>query len=583
MKMRNLVAGGMMLLAAVGAEAKQRAVRIHTTVATIGTQASATNNGPTDTTLQHCLEDICTFDTIKPGQTKLFTGLPADKPVNFTLPGKVSIQGEVGPIEYTSANHVLPTLDPNLYNIRVGVLDRYGGRNLDIRFLEENGAERGVKTIELQRGITWFNPAEYFGMRGNQQLEMNAPGFIELTNKQTGKKTIMPAKPLSSGAGEEYLAHTSGNTMLTSKNTDPGGVRGLNAFFLAGGQDNSNLTVVTPIFNNNYGITTRSIAKGTGAALIQGEIHDGILQPTINWGTVDGDYIPTTTQFARARSGVISDLTPTTDLIFGGVTNETSLYLVSRDKNTGIVKVTDANGNAVKEYPFNLMNYEPVTIPLNSLTPGIYRASVQLDATTTDFRPQVAGVAGTPGPNGTIYREGSAVVRPAPRVSGEQYVAKWFDPIKGNIVYLDGREGYCMINGNCGTKSYAPELAAALFPTSNYPGTTKDFENFIRGLADGNPNNGELYKQKDPVKVSGQSTAKYQVFALDPNDQVINVDMNSSNLSAVQSVYRSFLIDMTNAHPEDYGGSATNGLNDVLAPGWDTRHNNDANGRRLSE
>jgi hypothetical protein len=164
--------------------------------------------------------------------------------------------------------------------------------------------------------------------------------------------------------------------------------------------------------------------------------------------------------------------------------------------------------------------------------------------------------------------------------TSEQYVAKWYDTITSNIIYLDGRESRCLINGNCGTRSYAPDLAAALYPTSKYPGTVSEFETFLRGLADGDPANGELYRQKDPIKISGQPVAQYHIFSLDPNDGVINIDL-STNTGAVLAVYRAFLVAMTSVHPEEYGGTSTTGLNLALAPGWDTRHNNDTNGYRL--
>jgi hypothetical protein len=536
-----------------------------------------------DGNVVRCLETRCVVDAIKQNQTLVYENLPADQMYAIQAPEGSEVRSGIEPFPISSfgQNHVLPTYDPNVYSMRVGIVALTQGA-VDVRFLAENGVQRDVKSVPLKRGVNFFDPTQ-FSLSGNQQLELNAPAFIELTNKTTGKKTYLPAKQLSSAVGEQYFPFATANTTGTFKNVDATGVRGISAFFLPP-QDNPNLTVVTGLFANNYGIETRpDIAKGKGAVLVRGDVIAGSYSPVIAWGMVDGDGMSATSQYARARSGQLGDTTITTDLSFAGLPSGATLYLVSRDIGNGIVKVTDVNGNPVKDIPFSLMTNEAKSVTLSDLPQGTYRALVQLNESTNDYRPQVAGVAGVPSSNGIDYREGLAVVRPTSRVSGEEYVAKWFDPIKSNIVYLDGREGYCMINGNCGTKSYAPELAAALFPTSNYPGTAKDFENFIRGLADGNPSNGELYKQKDPVKISGQSTAKYQVFALDPNDQVINVDMNSSNLSAVQSVYRSFLIDMTNAHPEDYGGSAASGLNAVLAPGWDTRHNNDANGRRLSE
>jgi hypothetical protein len=367
-----------------------------------------------------CLETRCVVDAIKPNQTLVYENLPADQMYAIQAPEGSEVRSGIEPFPISSfdQNHVLPTYDPNTYNMRVGIVALKAGA-VDVRFLADNGVQRDVRNFPLKRGINFINPAE-FSLSGNQQLELNAPAFIELTHKQTGKKTYLPAKPLASAIGEQYLPFVTADSMATYKNVNAGGIGAANNFFLPGNQNNPNITEVMPIVANNYGVETRSgIAKGTGAVIVRGAQDAAGYTPVIEWGIVNGDYMPVTSQYARARSAQLGDTTVTTDLSFAGLPSGATIYLVSRDVGTGIVKVTDVDGKPVKDIPFNLMTNDARSVALSELPTGTYKALVQLNESSNDYRPQVAGVAGVPSANGVDYREGIAVVRATPETQYE--------------------------------------------------------------------------------------------------------------------------------------------------------------------
>lgn len=162
-------------------------------------------------------------------------------------------------------------------------------------------------------------------------------------------------------------------------------------------------------------------------------------------------------------------------------------------------------------------------------------------------------------------------------VTGEQYIAKWLDILKEQYFYLNNAEARCMINGNCGTRTYVPDMAGVLGPGTGNDAST--IETLLRQWVDGTyvSGNQELFAGFDPVNTSMVNNGVGFYFMPD-GSRLSRFIMPETSMQPWYAVVRSFLVDYTQTHPEQYGGTTATGPNLNFDPTWTTQDANDAAG-----
>lgn len=163
-----------------------------------------------------------------------------------------------------------------------------------------------------------------------------------------------------------------------------------------------------------------------------------------------------------------------------------------------------------------------------------------------------------------------------PKVSGEQYVSRWLDVLREQYFYLSNTEVRCMINGNCGVRSYAPEMAAILASTPevvNLGVTAPEMEGYLREWA-GNTSVNNFWHRFDPVNTDMRSGGEGVTFYYESAGGSNHFSMRSGLITQWYATVRSFLVTYVELHPDQYGGSAATGPGLFHNPTWSTQDPN---------
>jgi len=158
-----------------------------------------------------------------------------------------------------------------------------------------------------------------------------------------------------------------------------------------------------------------------------------------------------------------------------------------------------------------------------------------------------------------------------PKVTGEQYVAAWLDLLKTQYFYLSNTEVRCMISGNCGVRSYAPDLASVMGPASGNSAAL--YESLLRQWTDGATENGELFHAFDPMNVNMRPPYGIR-FYYEPTGAAGDTVVDSNAMTGAYQVIRAFLVAYVAAYPDEYGGSAATGPDLFHNPTWSTQDPN---------
>ena len=163
------------------------------------------------------------------------------------------------------------------------------------------------------------------------------------------------------------------------------------------------------------------------------------------------------------------------------------------------------------------------------------------------------------------------------KITGEQYVEQWFDWL-ANSFYLSNTETRCMINGNCSTRSYAPDMSAILVNAKENTNNTTpaQLDQLLLNWVDGNPSNGELYTGFDPLATSMANSVVAMYFMPNGNTTVTFTLTPTYAQQWRTNVVRPFLVQLVDSNPSWYGGSTTTGPSLTYNPTWNTQDQNTA-------
>ena len=160
------------------------------------------------------------------------------------------------------------------------------------------------------------------------------------------------------------------------------------------------------------------------------------------------------------------------------------------------------------------------------------------------------------------------------KVTGEQYVENWFDPLSQGRFFLDNTETYCMLLGNCGAPSIQNDLAAILTRGIGETWTQQQFYDWMSEMTDGitGPTNIELCHLVKPFTWSyaGGIAFAPTTSQTSCSNEPGTVNLTQSDRNLVFTTTRQFLVNLVNQHPEFYGGNSTTGPNPQYDPLWRT-------------
>lgn len=238
--------------------------------------------------------------------------------------------------------------------------------------------------------------------------------------------------------------------------------------------------------------------------------------------------------------------------------------------------VTAYNGStSAGSKAFQLAANGSTSIDLTDLPAERYRLDVNRGPQGDNLLPRVVATATDGRTTWTGYRTET----PAARVTGEEYVAKWLDTLKTQYFYLSNGEVRCMINGNCGTRSYAPDMAAILINTPEVRAiggvTTSALEGYLKEWADGVSSDGsELWTGFDPMNVNMKAPQGVKFYYYPDGGRFNTFSFDTAAANNWYTMTRTFLGQLGDADPTRYGGSASTGPNLDYNPTWSTQDKN---------
>jgi hypothetical protein len=156
------------------------------------------------------------------------------------------------------------------------------------------------------------------------------------------------------------------------------------------------------------------------------------------------------------------------------------------------------------------------------------------------------------------------------RVTGAQYVAKWLDPLSQSYFYWNNTETAALLLSTGSSRDYGAELLRLLYPQASYQGTEAEFLAYVKGLADGNIQNGELYAF-DPGYFDFRSGCGLVCFALASEGNFSCVHLTDTGIVQAREITRSFMVERTGQHPDAYGGNIVTGPSLSFNPTWSTQ------------
>ncbi|MBW3564479.1 MAG: hypothetical protein KY459_07125 [Acidobacteria bacterium] len=153
------------------------------------------------------------------------------------------------------------------------------------------------------------------------------------------------------------------------------------------------------------------------------------------------------------------------------------------------------------------------------------------------------------------------------KVTGEEYVAKWLDPLKEQHFFISYDEMSAAINGSSINRSYVNDIVDAVWAdprVQNGFGTKENVKQWFFNRVDQNPANSEFCKSEKATQQAG--------FGLRTRDGIncgpVDFKPDAPNIEALFNTWREFYISDVEGDPTKYGGSPSAGPDLNTKPPW---------------
>jgi hypothetical protein len=529
------------------------------------TTLTLTNYSSTPAHIRACL-DTCVSDTLAPnasgnyavnaGMISVFSDTPSLEARTRELDG-------IARPDFLNDKSALPVYDTKSYTQIVRIFSP-SFSSMDLALLGSNGVQENVTILPLVQDYNDFDVTTFDNAKDGMQLELrpNTPISAFLIRSNNDGSIYLPAQQLSRAAGAWYVLGANNATSLTEKNPDPTRVLNtVNAFYSA----NTEIRAPPPfsIMNMiNYGIKTMSgvtLDTAKGAMIIEGPAQsDFTYSPLLPWAIGGNSIIPVPReQAALGFSGVDTNKSPAYNSEISGVADSDTIGLMQANDTFDTVSGT-INGykNGVKSssWPFTLRGRENVYHPVSEIAPGADRIELEMDKPTVhaDFQP--AAIMTTSTPAGYTHN-GYRLARAATKVTGEQYVTKWLDPLLStNYFYINKAELTDLL-----TSTYGDTLLTNMYNSSIFTGTLDQYRTQYKALVDGDFSNFEVCQTEDPGYVQMVIDRGIMGIEIAPSCNPSKNPINNADLPSSRTAVRDFFIWRTETKPQEYGGSSSAG------------------------
>lgn len=562
--MKKLIAATLLAATAIGiaapAEAsRRRAVRpgppaIEATyIAPTANSITITNYDTVPASIEACLQRCTTPETLAPGATKTYdiSNLGANnyswiKSNSESLEARTDRTNMAKVSAFSQAAQAVPIVDLTKYSQELLIFSKTGG-SADIARRAKNGVQEDIKNYSLNPGLTRIaNP--YGVAASNEQLEIrpSVPISALLEVKNESGTAYFEAKQLGNATGSQFLTSTQNATawIKATQNTFHG-----DGLLWPSGQDNSNTfqhriisTMPEGIENTTINTEKQSSFEVTGAGQTP--------LPFAGWAIEGNKAIPFIDAKAGAigRSGVQGDVSQRYE---ASLNKQGKLTIVNTtaDKGnvTGKIQGYDATGNQTTNLDYTLGWRDSRSFDITAARTII---SVN-DAVGSAMIPQVIATV----QSDNIVFEPYQIAK-STKVTGEDYVKKWLDPIlnANSYLYFNKAETTDLFNSEQGHR-----LMQKMYRGYTGNRTFDELVSTIRGWVNGNFSDGEICQSRDPLYVDFRLSGGFVRPELDPNCNGPTFSIISTDLAGAKADIREFYAQRVNSKPEQYGGTVQTG------------------------
>jgi len=540
--------------------------------------------------------------TLLPGATASYEHL-RDAIPEATTPGSLFIQS-AGTIEVRSNRadgQPLGELVPNAFRSSIiapnstyelGLTSTTDPVIVSLVLQDENGSPRAFAQQTLPPATSLLAPlAAVFGtsqvpaiVQVDLTVTLGTHLAAYLRDTTTGR--VITAVPLTRASTRLYLPHLTAGTSVLARNAGATQTAFAQGILYTPTQKpafwNTFLTPYSALLTPDV-LSVMGLGGKTGLLIIT-SIDVPLLASTVKDGLWLSGF--TNNDTAQGKSGSLADHTTVLDASIAG----------NNDTTAGPLTVGVANVS------YNVNNQAP--LPLTGTLTATTNAGVVLGSRTislaqsegVEYTGWLRSLAGSDVvgvrvvlhvdndphqgmnivPQAVLYTRSSAGTHVGVRipaivhVSGEQYVAKWLDPLSQSYFYWNNNETAALLVSTGSARDYGAELLRLLYPQAGSPGTEAEFIAHFKGLADGNVQNGELYAF-DPGYFDFRSGRGLVCFALASQGNFSCLHLADAGIAQARAITRSFMVERTGQHPDAYGGNIVTGPSLSFNPTWSTQ------------
>lgn len=458
----------------------------------------------------------------------------------------------------------LPVVDLTTREQTLLILSTSDG-TVDVALIGFSGVQEDVRTYSVGAGVTTI-PNPYGVAASHKQLELRSaiPIAALLAVTKATTTTYLAAQPLAAASPRQFVLGVQ-DARYWIKNPLSDGWFVANAYLWPSDQDNTGVFLQRNASVINGGIRTDTISTTRQSSFEVTGAYDparGVPARSLAFAMAQDRALP----FIDASSGAIGRSALPTDTTVRkqlSINLPGMLMLLNASEQQGAVRGKllgyDLAGNQTSVQEFTLRTKESKTYHVTSARTIITVS----DAVDSAMIPIV--IASLDESYVPLQMD-----KAIDRVTGEEYVAKWLDPLKEQYFYLPYRQVRCFFRGGCGTPSFATR-AAELFATSpsfSRPYTVEELTRILRDdFFDEEYTNSEVYPGFSPLNTS-MANSGVGLYQCPDGRNAATVKLPA--ITAWYALLREFLVLYVSANPHEFGGSAATGPSLATNPQWTT-------------
>ncbi len=523
-----------------------------------------TNHGQEAETVRTCVEQTsqCIDDVLAPGQSMTRSSPGSNLEIYASTPTEIrGVHDALATSTMTTDLQVLPIMDASQ---TLQVYARAPGE-ATIKLLGSNGVQEDIGTYVLVPGTNTITPNLASPRIGEQyHLTTSVPS---LTTMLLGGVAYR-AKTLSSAVGDQFIVTADNDSTAWVKNIHADRILPAASNYFLADTDNTGVGNFVNANVLNWGLEVfrdMTVGKPEGGSVHLLSAFDSALHANIPFLAWSSDLVQE--RGATANDSPVDNGYRYFTISLNQLPVDGKVRVLNASADgpvTGIITGYNDNGEETGSMEYNLPTHGNTTLDLTPLHASRITLSANNDPHGLGINVLVDALI-----NGE-HKGGWQIEKPQPKVTGEEVVEMYLDPLHQSGYYLDNTTVRCMINGNCGVPSLVPQWADTYTRGTGEIWSEPTFENWLREMADGvtNASNIELWTHGDPYGWDARGTSGYSITKSQTTHTAEpgTIKLSATDTQHIWQLNRDFLVKYIDAHPERFGGNTTTG------PSMDARY-----------